>query len=319
MPKITEALCTGNRRYKSAEVFAPVGIVLHSIGTPQPKAQVLRDLWHRDASAYVTHYVLDDANILHCMPDNYKCWHVGSPGNNKWIGIEMCEPSQIKYTRGAVFTCSDWKNAQAYAAKCYKNAVWLIAYLCKKNGWNPQTALYTHGQVTSKKMSNTDHVDPEHLWNGLGMGYDLATLRRDVAAEMKNIPTETKTEAKPEVKEEPKTEPKQMYRVRKSWEDAESQIGAYTLLTNAMAACESGYAVFDKDGKQVYPFENYAVRIKASALNVRKGASTRYPVDQTIDHGGVYTIVDEIDGWGLLKAYEKTRNGWIKLEFTERI
>lgn len=315
MPKITEALCTGNRRYKSAEAFAPVGIVLHSIGTPQPKAQVLRDLWHRDASAYVTHYVLDDSVILHCMPDNYKCWHIGSPGNGKWIGIEMCEPKQISYTRGAVFTCSDWKTAQTYTEKCYKNAVWLIANLCKKYGWNPMTAIYTHWEVTSKKLSNTDHVDPEHLWNGLGMGYDLARLRKDVAATMKNLPVETK----PEVKAEPKTEEKHMYRIRKSWEDAESQVGAYSVLKNAVAACEDGYAVFDEDGKQVYPFKEYAVRVTASALNVRKGTSTRYPVDQTIDYGGVYTIVDEIDGWGLLKAYKKTRRGWIKLEFTERI
>ena len=34
---------------------------------------------------------------------------------------------------------------------------------------------------------------------------------------------------------------------------------------------------------------------------------------------GVYTIVDEQDGWGLLKAYADKRNGWIKLSYTERI
>lgn len=193
MPKITEALTIGNRRYKSAEKYTPQGVVLHSIGCPQPNAWVLRDQWHQDRSAYVTHYVLDNDEILHCMPDNFKCWHVGSPCNSRYIGIEMCEPKQIKYTKGAAFTVSDLKAAQDYTEKCYKNAVWLLAHLCKKYGWNPNTAIYTHHEITVKGMSMTDHVDPEHLWNGLGMGYSLYQLRKDVAAAMG-----TKTEsAKP--------------------------------------------------------------------------------------------------------------------------
>ena len=45
------------------------------------------------------------------------------------------------------------------------------------------------------------------------------------------------------------------YRVRKSWEDRNSQIGAFTIFQNAknMADLNPGYAVFDEDGKQMYP------------------------------------------------------------------
>ena len=46
---------------------------------------------------------------------------------------------------------------------------------------------------------------------------------------------------------------KQLYRVRKSWSDAKSQIGAFSSLENAKKACKAGYAVFDSNGKQVYP------------------------------------------------------------------
>ena len=223
MPAITEKYCTGNRRYKSAEKFTPVGVVLHSIGTPQPSADVLWRYWQNDSSPYVVHYMVDDQKILHCMPDNYKCWHVGSPGNSKWIGIEMGEPSQIKYTSGAMFTVSDLTKARAYAAAAYKNAVWLIAQLCKKYGWNPNTAIYTHYEVTRQKLSKTDHVDPEHLWNGLGMGYSLLTLRRDVAAAMGQASAAPAPEAPaPGVS----TTSGQMYRIRKTWSDASSQIGA---------------------------------------------------------------------------------------------
>lgn len=42
------------------------------------------------------------------------------------------------------------------------------------------------------------------------------------------------------------------YRIRKSWEDAASQLGAYKDLEYAKANCPVGYSVFDWNGKAVY-------------------------------------------------------------------
>lgn len=44
----------------------------------------------------------------------------------------------------------------------------------------------------------------------------------------------------------------EMYRVRKSWGDAKSQLGAYKILDNAKRECPAGYSVFDKNGNAVY-------------------------------------------------------------------
>lgn len=44
----------------------------------------------------------------------------------------------------------------------------------------------------------------------------------------------------------------QIYRIRKTWADAKSQIGAYSSLENAKKACKSGYTVFDSSGKVIY-------------------------------------------------------------------
>ena len=44
-----------------------------------------------------------------------------------------------------------------------------------------------------------------------------------------------------------------MYRVRKSWGDAKSQLGAFTELNNAKKACKDGYYVFDSKGNIIYP------------------------------------------------------------------
>ncbi len=54
-----------------------------------------------------------------------------------------------------------------------------------------------------------------------------------------------------------------MYRVRKSWKDSTSQLGAYLILSNAkrMADRHPGYQVYDESGKQVWP----VVKIYASA------------------------------------------------------
>lgn len=42
------------------------------------------------------------------------------------------------------------------------------------------------------------------------------------------------------------------YRVRKSWSDEKSQLGAYYVKQNAIDNCPSGYKVFDDNGKVVY-------------------------------------------------------------------
>ena len=47
-------------------------------------------------------------------------------------------------------------------------------------------------------------------------------------------------------------EPEHWYRIRKSWEDAESQIAAYKSKENAIYACPVGYSVFDWNGNVVH-------------------------------------------------------------------
>lgn len=43
-----------------------------------------------------------------------------------------------------------------------------------------------------------------------------------------------------------------LYRVRKTWTDSKSQLGAYAVLDNAKANCPAGYSVYDEAGKVIY-------------------------------------------------------------------
>ena len=59
----------------------------------------------------------------------------------------------------------------------------------------------------------------------------------------------------------------------------------------------------------------YLVKVAATALNVRRGPGTNYGISTTIRDKGVYTIVQEQDGWGKLKSGA----GWIKLSYTKKV
>lgn len=216
MPVIQDALAVKNRRYLSNDPLAPVGVVLHSVGTAQPDASVFVKLWQNDRSPYLTHFVVDDQDIFRTMPEDRKCWHVGSPGNSRWLGIELCEPKQLSYTSGAKFTVSDMEAARKFAMDCYHNAVWLIAKLCRTYGWDPFEAVLTHGEVTRRRLSNTTHVDPEHLWNGLGLELSLQTLREDVAAAL-DFPAKAEPETPPEP-ETPSQKPEPATAYHLGWE-----------------------------------------------------------------------------------------------------
>lgn len=88
-----------------------------------------------------------------------------------------------------------------------------------------------------------------------------------------------------------------LYRVRKSWNDAPSQIGAYVNLDNAKKACVNGYYVFDAEGNIVYPM-SYMVKVMVDVLNIRDGAGTECKINGCIRDYGVYTIVETVRNWG---------------------
>lgn len=170
------------------------GFFLHSVGCAQPNPLVFIRQWDNanygragingfigaDA-VYLTAPCLETPGRVKRMP------HAGKPaGNNGYIGFEMCEPGQIRYTGGASFTVRDWAAAQAYCRKTYQNAVQLFARLCSFHGKNPLAdgVILSHNEGGKRGIAS-GHVDPEHLWRGLGLPYTMNSFRQDVAAAMK--------------------------------------------------------------------------------------------------------------------------------------
>lgn len=180
---------------------------------------------------------LADSSItsIQTMPWDFKPWGCGSGTkgscNNGWIQFEICE---------------DALTDKKYFDAVYKEACELTAYLCEMYNIDPKGTVTVNGvkvptilchQDSYKLGLGSNHSDILHWFKKQGKTMD--DVRNDVAKLMG--------------KESAPAPTGEMYRVRKSWADAKSQIGAYTVLENAKKACKDGYFVFDSKGNIVFP------------------------------------------------------------------
>jgi hypothetical protein len=258
--------------YKGTSKMTVKGVLWHSTGANNPnlrryvqpsddaadRAQMLKLLgtntnkndWnHTSVQAGLNCWIgkLADGTVttIQTMPWDYRPWGCGSGSkgscNNGWIQFEICE---------------DGLTDKAYFEKAYKEACELTAYLCEMYDIDPEGTVDYNGvkvptilcHADSHKLGlGSNHGDVNHWFPKHGKS--MATVRKDVAKLMGN-----KTSVIEPEPEKPST--KEMYRVRKTWEDVKSQIGAYTNLDNAKVACDkagAGYEVYNSKGEAVYP------------------------------------------------------------------
>ena len=185
---LIQSILTNNPCYKTGRKITVKGLMLHSVGCPQPSAAVFVRNWNKASYDRACVHGFIDANtgdVYQCLPWNHRGWHGGGSSNNTHIGVEMCEPACIKYTGGANFTCSDPATAKAVAARTYKAAVELFAMLCKQFNLDPlkDGVIVSHREGSARGIAS-NHGDPEHLWNQLGTGYTMNGFRAAVKAAM---------------------------------------------------------------------------------------------------------------------------------------
>ena len=329
--QIIESFVTNNPCYKQGKTITVKGLMLHSIGCPQPSATVLINNFNKASHSQSCVHGFIDANtgvVYQAMPWNRRAWHCGSgskgSGNNTHVGVEMCEPAQIKYTGGSSFTYdnANLSKIQDAVKKTYSSAVKLFANLCKLYNLDPLAdgVIVSHCEGHARGIAS-NHGDPEHLWKQTKVGFTMDGFRKAVAAEM-GASTEPTPKTDP-VTQEP-VQPKTLYRVRKSADDAASQIGAYTSFANAKKAADSypGYHVFDINMKDVYPVAvvPFKIQTTGNGLTIYKTPSKTGGQWSTKTKAGVFTIVKiqngsgSSKGYGLLKAYSDRMNGWVSLD-----
>jgi N-acetylmuramoyl-L-alanine amidase CwlA len=237
---ITNKYITNNRPYeKRAKTTA---IAVHYIGNPGTSAEANRNYFQNNISDVSSNYIIGlNGEIICCIPPDEVSWCT-CQANAYSPSIECCHPDSTGKLN----------------SKTYNSLVELCAYLCKKYKLD-ETDLIRHYDVTGK-------VCPKGFVPKSKGGSDdnSNTAWKKFKADVKAKLGGTSAVSKPTAKE--------IYRVRKSWSNAQSQIGAYSSLDNAKKACKTGYTVYDKNGKAVYTKAADSTIKVGSKVRVKSGA-----------------------------------------------
>ena len=235
--------------------------------------------------------------------------------NRSW-----CTSSNANDQRAITIECaSDTTAPYAFRDVVYNKLVDLCADICKRYGKTKLLWISDKNKALAYEPKSDEMLLTVHRWfaNKSCPGDWLMARMDDLAA---------KVTAKLNPTSGTQTASGGIYRVRKTWSDAKSQVGAYKSLENAKKECDkhSGYSVFDENGNKVYPAStasakatstSYKVKVTADVLRVREKPTTDSRIMTTIKKDEVYTIVAESNGWGKLKS----GIGWISLSYTKRV
>jgi len=272
--------------------------------------------WNRSGLYVCVHAFigkLADGSLAVCqtLPWKMRCWGVGSGRKGSYndcaIQFEICE---------------DDHSDAAYCRDTFELAAELCAHLMR--AYPTITEIVSHNEA-GQRGYGSDHNDPDNWWPR--HGYTMGMLRRRVAELMADKPQPT-----------PEPAAKEISRIRKSWGDAASQIGAYSDLNNAIAACPTGYSVYGPGGKAVYsggttvlpdskvqPPKQYTAGYRRSytvkangGLHLRKGPGTQYASLRVMPDGSRCSCYGYHTGEWLYVVDAAGVTGYAKIEFLER-
>lgn len=204
--------------------------------------------WFNNVSAQASaDFIVDDNEIVQFNGDilNQYCWAVGgnkystSGGslygqakNANCISIEICsnnKTGKMTYANDPNYYFTD---------ASINNAITLTKYLMTKYSI-PTSHVIRHYDVNGKQCPGIVGWNKE-------TGSETEWERFKTKIGDKSSSTSTNTG------DNTGSTNISYYRVRKTWADSASQLGAYTSLENAKNNCPSGYSVYDENGKMVY-------------------------------------------------------------------
>ncbi|WP_425622476.1 N-acetylmuramoyl-L-alanine amidase [Brevibacillus borstelensis] len=143
--QITDMLLT-NKNARPGTKIIPRGLVIHWTANEGKGANAVanRNYFNKPTTEASAHYIVDDRQIVRCLPENEMGYHVGAKSykpdaikqlssypNNCTIGIEMCV------------------NADGSFAKTYQQTIQLAADILKRYGWGVDR-LWRHYDITGK-------------------------------------------------------------------------------------------------------------------------------------------------------------------------
>lgn len=179
-----------------------------------------------------------DGMVCLCVDEGNRSWCTSSNANDqRAVTIECASGTTYPYT---------------IPDATYQTLIKLCADICQRNGKKKLLWLGSKEKTMSYDQKADEMVLTAHRWFAAKEcpGQYLYSRLGDLADKVNAI-LGTNSDSNGTTESEP-----EWYRVRLKWSDASSQIGAYTSLENAKAACPAGYTVYDSNGKAVYTAES---------------------------------------------------------------
>ncbi len=279
-----------------------------------PAEQYTRATYYNNMNGVVVHFYVDHKCAWQNLDLAYSSFHSGDgmgddSGNMTSISIEVI---------------MDATN-NTYNQKAMENAAKLARYLLKMYNLNVADGLVTHTYWLNKMKGITGskndiciippppEIDsktgkkkyyktcPYYIINGKGWNYFENMVESNKYSEATQ----------------------ELYYVRKSWKEAETQLGAFAKLDNAEALAEFnyGYKVFNNKGRGCYTPKQYYDRYEIiKKAPVKYSPKTKGKTVDWIDAGTSVTVYHKSDKtaengtvWVKIK-YEKTA-AWIPLSY----
>ena len=214
-----------------------------------PAEQYTRATVNGNMKTVRVHYYVDSTCAWQNLPLSLSGWHAADGsgnGNRRTIAIE----------------CIMNGSGDAADKQAEENAARLAAALLKQHGLGINH-LYTHTHwlnVRDGRNGAVDQLNTMHNSYKMCPAYILPHWAEFKKKVQSYLNAGTSTISAPSTK--------QLYRVRKSWAGAKSQLGAYSSLENAKKACKVGYSVFDSNGKAVYTNSRSGKFAKGQAVHI---------------------------------------------------
>ena len=165
--------------------------------------------------------------------------------NRSW-----CSSSNANDQRAVTIECaSDTYHPYAMNSKVYDTLIKLCVDICRRNGKKKLLWFGDKNKSLNYSPKSDEMVLTVHKWfankscPGDWLYSRLGDLAKRVTAELGG-PVSSSTSG--------------LYRVRKSWTDSKSQVGAFSVFENAEKCADShkGYSVYDEQGVLIYPKTN---------------------------------------------------------------
>lgn len=182
-------------------------------------------------------------------------------GNRSW-----CTSSNANDQRAVTIECaSDTTHPYAFKEVVYNKLIDLCVDICKRNGKNTLIWINNKNKALNYTPKSNEMLITVHRWfdNKACPGDWLMNRMNDLVTKV-NAKLSTPTPA-------PTPTTDTLYRVRKSWADSKSQIGAYKSLENAKKNCKEGYSVFDNNGNVVYTNQKQESNYKQKKVIAKAG------------------------------------------------